>query len=534
MELRCVFHFVKGANGALTGTMDSIDQPGANGLAISSITLKGSQLALTLDVVHGSYEGTVNAEGTAIHGTWSQGQSLTLDLTRFTAPMNAENKPAKPSDIDGAWTGTLDAGARKMHLIFHFANASNGLTASMDSLDEGVKGIPATVVTRADSALTLEFKQMGAKFAGKIAGDLNTIEGKWLQGTAAIPLKVTRAKEGASLERRRPQNPVKPYPYREEDVSYPNKSAGITLAGTLTIPPGHGPFPAVFLITGSGAQDRDEALLGHRPFLVLADHLTRQGLVVLRADDRGTAKSGGVFATATTADFAIDAEAAVAYLKTRAEVNPDKIGLIGHSEGGVIAPMVAARNRDIAFIVLMAGSAVRGDEIVVAQTELIAEANGMPHAKAVETGERERAVLELVETEKDPAVLERELRQKLQFEVPEAQIGAQVKTLNSPWFRYFIEYDPAPALAEVRCAVLAISGSKDLQVPPQLNVPVIRKALLAGGNKDFEVVELPGLNHLFQTAQTGSPSEYAEIEETIAPLALDKMSAWILKHVETR
>jgi hypothetical protein len=337
-------------------------------------------------------------------------------------------------------------------------------------------------------------------------------------------------KDQAAAEPRRPQNPVKPYPYREEEVTYANKAGGNTLAATLTVPPGKGPFPAVLLIVGSGPHDRDESLMGHKPFLVLADYLTRKGIVVLRADKRGVGKSTGDNETATTADYATDAEAGVAYLKTRSEVDPHKIGLVGHSEGGVIAPMAAVADPDVAFIVMMAGSGVEGDQILVEQGRLIAEAGGMSKEKAEENAVKQREVLALVETEKDSAILDKELREKLAADgLPEAQIGATIKIATAPWFRYFLTYDPAVTLRKVTCPVLVINGSLDLQVPPAQNLPAIRKALQDGGNKHFEVDELPGLNHLFQTAKTGAPSEYGEIEETMSPVALDKMGGWILK-----
>jgi fermentation-respiration switch protein FrsA (DUF1100 family) len=345
-----------------------------------------------------------------------------------------------------------------------------------------------------------------------------------------LPLTLKRIKDQSELELRRPQNPVKPYPYREEDVTYTIKAAGNTLAATLTVPPGKGPFPAVLLIVGSGPHDRDESLMGHKPFLVLSDYLTRKGIVVLRADKRGVGKSTGDYATATTADFAADAEAGVAFLKSRPEVDPHKIGLIGHSEGGIIAPLAAVADPDVAFIVLMAGSGVPGDQIIVEQARLIAEAGGETKEKAAADAEKERETLALVETEKDPAALNKLLGIKLAAEgVPDAQIAAQTKALTSPWIRYFLTYDPATALRKLTCPVLALSGEKDLQVPPAQNLPAIRKALEESGNKHVEVDELPGLNHLFQTAKTGSPSEYAQIEETMSPVALDKIAAWILK-----
>jgi pimeloyl-ACP methyl ester carboxylesterase len=230
-----------------------------------------------------------------------------------------------------------------------------------------MKGIPTTAVTRIGDLLKIEVKSLAGLFEGKIAPDLSAVDGKWTQGGGTLTLLLKPLKNESELELKRPQNPVKPYPYRDEEVSYTNSQQNVTLAATLTIPPGKGPFPAVVLITGSGPQDRDESILGHKPFLVISDYLTRHGIAVLRADDRGTAKSTGVFATATTADFATDVEAGITYLKTRAEINPRKIGLIGHSEGGVIAPMVVARNKDVAFIVMMAGTGVRGDEVLVAQ-----------------------------------------------------------------------------------------------------------------------------------------------------------------------
>jgi hypothetical protein len=425
--------------------------------------------------------------------------------------------------------GTLDMGAMKLRMVFHITNTADGLTATSDSPDQNAAGIPVTAVTRNGSSLKLEMKQLDGMFDGKIAADLTSIDGTWSQRGNTWPLVLKRVKDKAELERRRPQNPVKPYPYPEEDVTYENKVQGDTLAATLTIPQGKGPFPAVLLITGSGPQDRDESLMGHKPFLVLSDWLTRKGIVVLRADDRGIGKSTGNFTTATTADFATDVEAGVAFLKTRSEVDPRRVGLIGHSEGGIIAPMVAARNHDVGFIVMMAGSGVPGDQILVQQTLLISEAAGLSKDKAEKNATEEREMLALVMQDKDPAVLRDKLRAKLAGEMKESQVDAQIKTLTSPWFQYFLAYDPATALRKVTCPVLVLNGEKDLQVSSAQNLPAIRKALQDGGNKNFEVDELPGLNHLFQTAKTGAPSEYAEIEETMSPVALDKIANWILK-----
>jgi uncharacterized protein len=637
-ELRLVLHITKGPDGEFKATLDSVDQ-GANGIPVSSISFKNSKLSLGIDAVHGTYEGTLAADGKTISGTWSQGTALALDFKRSAAPIKTEHKPAKPSDIDGTWSGTLDTGTIKLRIVFHISNTEDGLVATMDSLDQNLKGMPMTGVTRDGASLKIEAKQISGSFSGKIATDLSAIDGKWSQGGGEVPLVLKRAKDQAEIEHKpvapsdidgawmgrldigtlrlrvvfritntqdgltatldspdqgmhglpgtavsrdgsllkietnqidgtftgkiasdlasidgtwtqhgssnplvlkplkdesevevkRPQNPVRPYPYHEEEVSYDNKMENVTLAATLTIPKGKGPFPAVLLITGSGPQDRDESLLGHKPFLVLSDYLTRHGIIVLRADDRGVGKSTGVFASGTTSDFATDAEAGVAYLKTRAEVNSHKIGLIGHSEGGVIAPMIAARNKDVAFIVMMAGTGVPGDQVIVAQGEAIEIAMGKSKEEAAKNASKEREMLTLVETEKDEAKLESELKEKMAGDVPEAQIGMQIKQVTSPWFRYFLTYDPATALRKVPCPVLVLNGEKDKQVLPEQNLPAIRRALEDGGNKHFEIDEMPGLNHLFQTASTGAPAEYAEIEETMSPVALEKISTWILR-----
>jgi len=514
-ELHLLLHISKANDGSLKGSLDSLDQS-AMGIPISTIAFKNGALTFASDAIHGTYEGKMNADGSAVDGTWTQGTPMPL----------AWRRAVKPSDIDGAWEGVLDVG-QKLRLVLHLTTTKDGLAATLDSPDQGAQGIGATAVKRDGSSLAVEMANIGAKYQGTIAKDYSSIEGTFSQGGGEFPLNLKRAAPDTKKEEpKRPQNPVKPYPYRAEDLTYPNTAAGIQLAATLTIPTGKGPFPAVVLITGSGQQDRDETLLGHKPFLVISDYLTRKGIAVLRSDDRGAGGSGGNFAVATTADFATDVEAAVAYLKTRQEVDPHRIGLAGHSEGGVIAPMVAARNRDIAFIVMLAGSGVPGDQIIAAQVVAGAEAEGMSHEAAVAAGVRQKRILDLVEQEKDEAVLKEKLRAELK-DVPEAQFGTAYKQLTSPWYRYFLTYDPRPALRKVTCPVLALNGEKDTQVPPKLNLPAIRKALEEGGNKNFEADELPGLNHLFQHAKTGAFSEYAQIEETFAPEALEKIAAWI-------
>lgn len=295
-QLHVVLHVSKNADGSYKATLDSVDQ-GANGIPISSISVKDAQVAFSSEAVHGTYQGKLNADASLIEGTWSQGQALPLNFKRAV----------KASDIDGAWLGTLEAGEpnlrRMFRLVFHITTTPEGLNATLDSLDQGVRSLKVDTVTREGAKIRMEVKQINGVFSGTLDKDLTTIDGTWSQGKPLpLVLKKTADKDLATALAlpKRPQDPVKPYPYREEEVTYQNNSAvDVTLAATLTLPQGKGPFPAVVLITGSGPQDRNEALMGHRPFLVLADYLTRHGIAVLRADDRGVGKSTGNFATAT-------------------------------------------------------------------------------------------------------------------------------------------------------------------------------------------------------------------------------------------
>jgi pimeloyl-ACP methyl ester carboxylesterase len=296
----------------------------------------------------------------------------------------------------------------------------------------------------------------------------------------------------------------------------------------------------VLLITGSGPQNRNEELMGHEPFLVLADYLTRRGIAVLRADDRGIGGSTGEFASATSKDFAGDVLAGVNYLKTRSELNQKQIGLIGHSEGGMIAPMVAAQSKDVAFVVLMAGPGMMGGEIIQLQTELIMKAGGAAPEPIKETQALQEKMFTILRQEPDPARAEQKLTEAVKAatekmtEAQQQQSGltgegarSLAKRLNSPWFRYFLSYDPKPVLRKVKVPVLAINGEKDLQVTPKENLTAIAAALKEGGNRQVQTRELPGLNHLFQTAITGSPNEYSEIEETFSPVAMQVIGDWI-------
>lgn len=444
-------------------------------------------------------------------------------------------------DITGQWNGVLDVQGIKLRLVFHVSQGENGLSATMDSPDQGANGIPVAKTTFDPPAVAFDIPGIGMEYRGTLVD--STIEGTFSQRGFEMPLNLSRDAIDLAPPKR-PQEPAAPFPYRSEEVTFDNPAAKIALAGTLTLPEQGDTFPAVVLISGSGPQNRNEELLGHKPFLVLADYLTRNGIAVLRYDDRGTARSEGDFAAATSADFATDVASAVAYLQTRSEIDHEHIGLVGHSEGGLIAPMVAAGSRHIAFIVLLAGPGIPGAEILMQQTELIARANGMEEDQIKTELELLQAFLEIAANGTDLEATKAALRTHLLEVVPkhpellpegmdqEAFIDSNLKQVT-PWMSYFLKYDPVPTLEKVQCPVLAINGAKDLQVPAKANLDAIAQALARGGNQKATTVELPNLNHLFQQCQTGSPSEYAQIEETFSPRALEVVGEWINKQVKS-
>ncbi|NLG84701.1 MAG: alpha/beta hydrolase [Firmicutes bacterium] len=449
-------------------------------------------------------------------------------------------------DPAGIWAGKLAPPTGEIELIFKISSRPDGgYTALLDVPVQGAKDIPVSkVVFQQDGLVRLEIELIGAVFEGRFSPDGTEIGGHWRQMGAGLPLVLHKTEQPPAL--RRPQEPRPPYPYRAEEVVYANEKAGVRLAGTLTIPPGAGPHPAAILISGSGAQDRDETIMGHRPFLVLADYLTRRGFAVLRADDRGVGGSTGEANTATTADLAEDALAGVGYLKARPEIDPGRIALVGHSEGGLVAVLAAARAKeDVACLVLLAAPGIPGEELILRQTELILRTAGAPE----EVVRRERRLQErlfaVLKEEKDPAAAAGRLQAILRDYLAslsaaekealagreEAFMQSQMGALLTPWFRFFLTYDPRPALRELTCPVLALNGEKDLQVPAAENLPQIEAALRAGGVSDFTVKVLPGLNHLFQTCKTGSPAEYGQIEETFSPAALTLIGDWRAGHL---
>lgn len=437
--------------------------------------------------------------------------------------------------FSGLWYGMLKVGESQLRITMDLSQTDAGYTGKLISVDQGNTQLPIEWIKTDGNNIHLKTTIANIEYKGTLKDEI--ITGVFVQGGQTIPLNFTREK----LEKFRPvrpQEPQSPFPYKSEDIRFTNTRDNISLAGTLTMPSEGTGFPVVVLISGSGPQNRNEELMGHKPFLVLADHLTKNGIAVFRYDDRGVAQSKGDFSSATSADFANDAEAAVAYLKTRKEINPKKIGLIGHSEGGLIAPMIAARNKDVGFIVLMAGPGVPGKDVLLLQIELLNKAAGMQASEIEKQVKQTKDAIDILYMPGDSSVIMSaywayakkaytELPDSVRKTVSQEQYAKQFATMTTPWFRYFLSYDPATSLEKVKVPVLALNGSKDLQVWAPQNLPAIEKALKKGGNKKYVIKELPNLNHLFQEAGTGSSAEYSIIPQTLSPQLLNEITNFI-------
>ncbi len=427
--------------------------------------------------------------------------------------------------INGSWFGVLNLGGRGLPLVVNINEVDGAYVATMDSPSQGAKGIPVTTLSFENDSLSFTISGIGAEYKGVLAGD--SIAGTFKQRGMAFPLTFTRMEPDPRL-----QDPVIPYPYHSENVVFENKKAGIKLAGTLTQPKDGKRFPAVVLVSGSGPQNRNEELFDHRPFLILSDYLTNNGIAVLRYDDRGVGESEGNYKTATLEDFATDAAAAVAYLKSRKEINAMKTGVIGHSEGGTIAFMLAAeKSNKLSFIISMAGMAIRGDSLLKMQRYLIAKEQGISDDKIADNEDLITAISNLLDKYPPDFILKH--IDSLSFivlpehwrENKEMKLAAQqgIKQMMSPELQSLMNYDPSVVLQKIHCPVLALGGDKDLQVPAKVNLERIKT--LAKGR--VSIKEYPGLNHLFQHCETGLINEYGTIEETISPEVLEDIVAWI-------
>ena len=529
-QLHLLLHLSRASNGSLRATLDSLEQ-GVFAIEASAVSFSNYMLKLEVTSVGAHFEGKVSPDHEIIDGNWSQGiASLPLKFKRETGTV-----ARKPGDaifpVEGLWQGAVETHGMRLRFQLHVAHDPEGqLIAALDSLDQGVSGLPANRVAWNDPIFRFEIPAVAGVFEGPLNAAKNAITGTWSQ-TSADNLVLEFKRSDQTLELRRPQTPVKPFPYTEEEVTIANPSTGVTLAGTLTLPKGTGPFPAMLLIAGSGPQDRDNSIANHRPFLVIADALTRRGLAVLRYDKRGVGKSSGNTDAATTMDLAADAAAALAYVRSRKEVDSARVGLLGHSEGAIIAPYLAKNSKDVISLVLLAAPATIGEETLLTQSEMIGRAGGLSDDQLEGSLGFDKAAYSLVRQEKDPAALSEKLvklvkETGLDSALPPSALETQLRMLTSPWFRFFLDYDPLPNLKAVKCPVLALYGQKDLQVSSKANLPLLQKVLQQGGNTHADVRELSELNHLFQHAFTGTPAEYSAIEETFSPETLKIVVDW--------
>jgi pimeloyl-ACP methyl ester carboxylesterase len=458
---------------------------------------------------------------------------LSVVITGFAQGQDQIDKKS----VAGSWLGKMDVNSVALRIIFNLSLIEkDSIVATLDSPDQGAKNIKIGPVILDGKEISIKAPLLLAEFNGTVKGD-TLIEGTFKQAGRTMPLNLIKLKKAFALNR--PQEPTPPFPYISEDIKFTNEKAGIKLGGTLTMPEGDGPFPAVILITGSGSQNRNEELMGHKPFWVIADYLSRNGIAVLRYDDRGVGQSQGSPLNATSGDFASDVEAALHYLRTRKEVDFKRVGLAGHSEGGLIAPIVASSNPEVAFIVSLAGPGIPGEMILNRQNKDISLASGVQAKEVKESISINKKLFAVLKKEPDNTKAETRISEiykkaltkakKSPEEINQAlkQLNASLSPVSYNWFRYFISTDPEVFWKNVKCPVLALNGEKDLQVAADINLPAIVKALKSGGNKAVTTMKLPELNHLFQHCKTGLPAEYGEIEETFSPEVLKIMSDWI-------
>ncbi len=431
--------------------------------------------------------------------------------------------------VAGDWIGQINGGFK---VRIHFEKTDSGFSGTL--INPSGNETVLDVITSDGTRLHFAVNKLNLSYDGVWDNKEQVWKGNLtFQQVYPLVLKRASAEDMGPAVHKRPQEDAihaGPAPYVQRDVQFNNSAAHIQLAGTLTLPKGEGPFPAVVLISGTGHNTRDEDVWGHKVFLVLADALTREGLAVLRYDKRGVGGSTGNYDAATTADFTSDAEAAVTWLKTQSQIDASRIGVLGHSEGGIIAPAVAAADKSVAFVIMIAGPAIRGDKLFVLQSAMTAKAYGAPDdyiaKRKIFDQELYSAILsapsESSALDRAKALVAQGVSDKI---VDANEAEALPKDDTTPWERYFLAYDPAPTLARLTVPVLVLNGSLDVQVPAKENLAAAREALR--NNRDATVIELPGMNHLLQDAKTGGPNEYNDIEETMSPAALKIITDWL-------
>ena len=445
-------------------------------------------------------------------------------------------------ELSGKWSGEVKGSKGQIPFVFTFENTNGNYVTTIDIPSKRVLGLKPKATYFKDGKILVDGSNLGIKYQGQLDKNNTLLEGTFTEGANAFPLNLKKGALKVTEVVKRSQEPIKPYPYAVEDVVFKNEKAGVSLSGTLTRPNKEGKYPVVVLISGSGPQDRDETFSGHKPFLVLADYLTRQGIAVLRYDDRGFGESTGSFSDATTKDFSMDVVSAVDYLKSRNDIDIKNIGLIGHSEGGIIAPLTANQTKDVSYIILLAATGISGTELSVMQSKTL-RPFPVPNEDAYEKTIRE--IIEIASSDKELSIIKKELLGKYNEEIvpilkplvgSDAKvteiINGLIETRTTKWIRYFYNYNPADELEKLQIPVLSLNGTKDTQVLAKVNQDGIRNALMKGKNKDFKILELENLNHLFQECKTGKMDEYSTIDQTFSPIALLEISTWIENHIK--
>lgn len=502
-------------------------------IPVDKIGMTDKKMTWEIDSINASFEGTFDESGEVCAGAFTQhGKAFDLKLNRV-------NPTEEKADVQVEfWKGTFvpEKGVELEMGIKIFRSTEGELTAKLDSYSQGVTDLPVEFEKKGNTYI-VKYPAASLEYSGVLDESKEKLLGTLKQGSSEHKLDFIKTDFGNAPRFDRPQTPRAPFPYESKEVKFENSKQVATLAGTLTVPSGEGPFPVAIMISGSGASDRDESFFGHKPFMVIADDLTRQGIAVLRFDDRGRGESTGEYSGATSADLATDVEAGIEFLKKHPKIDVDKIGLIGHSEGGLIAPMIAAERDDVHFIVLLAGPGVNGGVILKSQSTAMMKAAGESEEKLKANQQIHDAILSLIK--KNPKLtsdeieaastaylesVENETTRKLM----EPSAKQLVAILKSKWVRFFVQHEPAKTLGKVKCHVLAMNGEKDLQVLCDLNLDPIERALKKSSAASFQVVRLPDMNHMFQeTDGSGTPGDYGKIEESFSPKALRIIRDWV-------
>jgi len=525
------------------GTIDIPDQ-GVRNKALSEITVVDDDVSFAIPGVPGNPHFEARLDGDRMEGAMRQGAaqvpfSLERDAAASADDLGPNQRAAAQlsgvpgSGFEGVWLGAPETPLGPLRMLVRILPDGDGFSGTFTSPDQSPVAFPLESVEVDGARLTFRVPKIGGSFDGDLNADGYKVTGTFRQRGGELPTVFYR--QAGEPDLARAQDPKRPLPYEEREVEYSN--AGVRLAGTLTVPEGEGPFPAVVLLSGSGAQDRDSTVAGHRLFFVLSDHLTRKGIAVLRSDDRGVGGSSGDLFQTTTREIGLDALAGVRLLEDLPEIDGDRIGLVGHSEGATAAAIAATESDEVDFVVLMAGPALPGDEILFSQARMLGE-KMRTGDEAIEAHQAvQRAIFEALESEEDDALALTKIQEAIEAEAerlgagqsPEAVARLKARAAGvrpNRWFRAFLKTDPVEWLRQVKQPVLALFAENDMQVAPDLNLPPMNAAL--EGNDAATVETLDGLNHLFQTSASGMPQEYSSIEQTMAPKAMARVAAWIL------